>query len=158
MYYYEITIRKTANPVWIVDYEDFFANFQMKYPYAIVEYSYEPQRGLHAHGLVVSPRRIYVNKFHPGKGWNLEFEFVRNRWAWDKYKRKHAHLQPDLINREYDLYSEFLEYQSKDLSLSTQLSDDEFSLQTHLESEFDIRKLKSGLYIVPDSGERSESA
>lgn len=153
MYYYELTIRKTAHPVWIVDYEDFFKQFKVKYNFATVEYAYEPERGLHSHALVTSPRRIYVNRFHPGFGWNLSFTTVRNRFAWDNYMAKQFNKQPALINYEYSQYNDFLQYmeESHDPCSPYNLSDS----PTHLEPEFpglDIRNLKSGIYIVEPSG------
>lgn len=155
VYYYELTIRKTLNPVWIVDYEDFFKSFKKKFPHASIEYAYEPERGLHAHCLVTSPKKVYIDKFHPGRGWNLEHTYVRNNYAWIKYMKKQAPLQTDLINREYDAYNEFLNWQAESAQLHAPehaedptCIDESISPNALIKTGFDIRKLKSAVYIV----------
>lgn len=107
MYHYALTVRRTELPVWIKHYDDFLERFRSIYPRADCQEHYESTSGLHFHAIIYSPTRIYINKIHPGKGWNIDFKPVKNVKRWKAYITKEAHLETNLINEEYRLLSEY---------------------------------------------------
>lgn len=111
MYYYSFTIRKTEHPVFINDYNTFIEDFRNTYPLANIKYHYEDSFGLHLHGMAETHRRIYINKIHPGKGYNLKLEFTRSRLAWDAYITKDRYKEPLLIRHQWDIYNEYKNFQ-----------------------------------------------
>lgn len=111
---YSFTLVKTSNPVFISDYESQLASIQKLYPRSIMNSHFE--RGLlgrlHIHGLVENPSRMYINKIHPGKGWNLDFKLLgpQDVTPWSRYIIKDISKETRLINEELNLEREFLEF------------------------------------------------
>lgn len=111
MYTYAFTLRRNANPVWIVHYDDHMTKLKDKYKDIEIDYHFEPEHGLHIHGMIRSPKTIHIRQIHPGAGWNLDFGRVRSELAWTIYTSKHRSHETTLINDEYRLYNEYVDYQ-----------------------------------------------
>jgi len=150
-YHYAYTLRRTELPVFIFHYEFVISGLRSSYPKAHIESYYEDTHGLHLHAYISSNTRIYVNKIHPGKGYNLKFEEVDNVRDWRHYIMKDSNNMTNLINEEYRLEAELYSFLSghpdpyqKDLA---ELSEDEaLALDHRLPSRyvyphFDIRKI-----------------
>lgn len=90
MYYYAYTLRRTQQPVYIQHYDDVIRLFERNYPKATIKHYYEVTHGLHVHAIVSSTRRIYINKIHPGKGYNLDFKLIPKSEVdhWSRYIKK----------------------------------------------------------------------
>lgn len=99
-YYYATTVRKVSQPVYISDYNTFLHDLKHKYPKAEVVYHFEEDKGLHVHMMIKTPTRMYINKFHPGRGWNVDHQMVKNLAAWQCYISKASKKENDLILRE----------------------------------------------------------
>lgn len=109
-YTYSLTVRKTALPVYITAYDNWIIQFKSKNPKADVEYHYESKNGLHFHAIIRSPRKIYINRIHPGKGWNVDLSICRDEQAWTDYIRKDADKETTLINSQYKMLNDLKEY------------------------------------------------
>jgi len=101
MYYYALTLRKNSKPT-LQDYEEHMNTVQTKYKHLKIVYHYEGTGGIHLHGLVSSPRKVMIKAMHPGKGWKLFFDPVRDTKAWEAYMTKDVHLEPALLKAEAD--------------------------------------------------------
>jgi len=99
MYYYATTIRKVAKPAFPHHYEAFRANLATKYPKAKFIWHYEGDYGLHLHGMIETPTKIYINKLHPGTGWNVDHQLVKNKSAWMCYIQSQNNLELELLKR-----------------------------------------------------------
>jgi len=101
MYYYALTLRKNSKPT-LQDYEEHMNTVQTKYKHLKIVYHYEGTGGIHLHGLVSSPRKVMIKAIHPGQGWKLFFDPVRDTKAWEAYMTKDVHLEPALLKAEAD--------------------------------------------------------
>lgn len=119
MYTYAFTLRKNSHPVWIVDYDQHITKLKEKYKDIEIDYHFEPEHGLHIHGMIRSPKTMHIRQIHPGVGWNLDFGRVRSELAWTIYTSKHRGHETTLINDEYRRYNEYADY------FQTTLTDDD---------------------------------
>lgn len=109
MYYYATTIRKCALPAFPHHYEALKDNLSAKYPRANFNWNYEGEAGLHMHGMIETPTKIYINKLHPGMGWNVDHQLVKSKSAWLNYIHSENRKEEDLLRRcvaeEKEFYS-----------------------------------------------------
>lgn len=101
MYYYCLTLQKNDFPIFPCYYDTFIVNFRSKYPFAELVYHFEegPHKKLHIHGMIKTPRRIYINRLHPGEGYSCKLEFVKSQLAWDFYIRKGVKSEKSLLDK-----------------------------------------------------------
>lgn len=149
MYHYCFTLRKTAYPVWIVDYDNHIGKLIKKYPHMEIEYHFEDTAGLHIHGMLRTPKKVHVRQIHPGKGWNLDFDFIKSEQAWTAYMTKDTRNETNLINEEYRRYSqhELILQQNREFpdQMETEKSEEtieNISPRVLYEHGFDIRSIE----------------
>lgn len=114
MHHYALTLRKTANPNFVSEYETFLKDLYRKYDGIHIEHHFEDSAGVHLHAYLVYRRKIYVNKIHPNKGWNLDLTPLKEGedcTKWISYIRKDNNKEIDLINTNYKEERAFLDYQ-----------------------------------------------
>lgn len=114
MYSYGLTLRKCEQPNFIRYYEDFINKLTSKHSGIHIEYHFEDSAGLHMHAYIVSRRKIYVNKIHPGKGYNLDLTLLKSdldQKHWVDYIRKDMESEIDLINKSHQEENAFRDYQ-----------------------------------------------
>lgn len=99
MYYYATTIRKVEKPAFPHYYESLKQEIATKYPKAKFIWHYEGDYGLHLHGMIETPTKIYINKLHPGKGWNVDHQLVKNKSAWMCYITSQNGLEQQLLTK-----------------------------------------------------------
>jgi len=99
-YYYSTTVRKVQLPVFITDYRNYLHKLQKDYPLAEIKAHYEGTKGLHVHLMIKTPKKMYINKMHPGRGWNIDHQLCKNNAAWECYINKDSKKEAELINYE----------------------------------------------------------
>lgn len=111
MFYYAFTLRKTSFPSFISFYDNEILRWRALFPLATIHYYYEATNGLHLHGMLRSPTKVYIKsrlyKLHPGVGWNLDFAAARSIHAWSRYIVKDIREETNLVNYEHHIESEF---------------------------------------------------
>lgn len=132
MYYYAFTLDKVQLPSLPHYYLNWLTTLKGS-PGATVAYNFEEgkQGRLHIHGMVESPRRLYVKRLHPGEGYSFHFEPVKSQIAWQCYIKKDKHKEHELLERWNKEEREF--YKNPD--------PDEIDIPQY--PQFDIRNLKS---------------
>jgi len=118
MYYYAFTLRKSLMPAFISFYEKQLARWHTLFPLAQIDYRYESTSGLHLHGMIKTPKKIYITNsgIHPGKGWSLDFSLVLNIQTWINYMNKQSSSETTLINTEHALEYEYYLDSKKSMS------------------------------------------
>lgn len=114
MHHYGLTLRKCEHPNFISYYEDFIRKLTIKYQGIHIEHHFEDSAGLHLHAYIVNRRKLYVNKIHPGKGYNLDLTILPeqvDQQKWCDYIRKDIPKELDLINTSHEEERAFQDYQ-----------------------------------------------
>lgn len=138
MYYYAFTLRKTQYPAFISFYEKQLIRWRKLFPLCRFLYYYEETSGLHVHGMIKSPDKIYIKNcgIHPGKGYNLDFKLCKSVSAWGAYISKDHHKETSLINSEHELeYEHYLYSHLEPGQRSDATNGSERSVETTIEEE-----------------------
>lgn len=114
MKFYAITLSKTRYPNTISWYEERFESlFELLSEDASLEWHYEKDKGLHAHAMVSTSKKLYINDIRKllGKyGYSIEYrdlEEQKDQLDWLSYIRKSCHLERTLVadeKREEEMY------------------------------------------------------
>lgn len=111
MFYYAFTFQKNTNPAFPCHYIEQIQCLEGKYPTADIAYVYEvggKQNKLHIHGLCKSPKKMYINRIHPGEGWSVDWSLIRSPSAWHMYMHKtNPDVQDRILNEYLQLEHEF---------------------------------------------------
>jgi len=111
----------------------FLSDLSTKCNGSTISYNFEEgkQGRLHIHGMIQSPKKLYVKRLHPGEGYSFQFETCKSEIAWHCYINKDKHKEHELLEKWGKLEREFYDDSTEEY------------IEIPKYPAFDIRKLNS---------------